>query len=917
MRSKHLLGTALIGLFALQTLAQKPTNQWLGHLSPDPEPAPSSVYRLDPGPITPPMPLTGGCPGNDALGSASNVLTQVLTEANPIAVDNDLNTILYLHRNNATTFGGHSGQLRYDISTNGGGTWSSNLGVLNPLSVNGTNGARYPNVAIYNPSGNTNPNNAYLSYYCATVAAAFNGTVSGVRKLDGTGNTETYNQPTATQTLIPRSMVKGAPGVFWSIDNVYNGTVVTGFRVLKGTWNGTTDVVWAVNTTLTPTFNTLYDGAAKTADYAIAFDPTGNIGWICMLTHVSGGPSPYAFYPTFYKTTNGGTSWSGPTSVDLGQFPCISANIQTGNVASAAFDLDLAVDVNGNPHALMAACNGNNAYAVFFTQWHAMIDVTMSDGVWNAVVLRNVYRGRGTWGTAPNAVTQDMEPQVARSADGSKVFFTWTDADSLVPLATADQSPNLYGKAYDVVTRKWTNHYDFTSCNTTWNGKLYFPKMAETVLSNTGNYKLPIVFAQMGGANDPVAIANFHYLDSVWFAPSDFINSQCNASVSISNTDTIYHCGTTVTLNAGAGAQQYAWNTGAITQSISVTTSGTYSVGVSNGCCTGADTVTVIFLNTPIAGYTVNSAGLTSTFTNTSTGSSPTYFWTFGDGGTSTAANPVHTYSSPGTYMVCLFATNQCTTDSLCQSLTVSCATATAAWTVTGSQLTYDFTDATIGSPLSWTWDFGDGNLSSQQNPSHSYSAPGNYLVCLTVMDSCGTDSSCQMVAVCTTIPVADYTYADLGGGLVDFTNLSNGGLYWFWEFGDGGTSTAQNPQHTYTTGGVYMVCLWATDSCGTDTLCDTINVIMDRVADGIPDQWSVYPVPTKDVLRITAVDAATGTLQLRLLNTLGQVLMERKEVHLGGSLQSSLDMSLLPKGVYYLSVRSDGGSFTAKVVKD
>ncbi|HEX2901742.1 MAG TPA: hypothetical protein VHS96_18670, partial [Bacteroidia bacterium] len=202
MRKKLLLGAVLCGLFSLQALAQQPTSNPTGYLTPDQEGLPASVLRLAPGPVVNPMPLTGGCPGNDAIGTSSNVFTQILTEANPIAVNNDINTIVFVHRNNATAFGGHSGQIRYDVSTNGGSTWSSDQGVLNPLSVNGTNGARYPNVGIYNPAGNTNPNNAYLGYYAATVAATWNGSVSGVRKFDGTGNTETYNQPTAVQTLI-------------------------------------------------------------------------------------------------------------------------------------------------------------------------------------------------------------------------------------------------------------------------------------------------------------------------------------------------------------------------------------------------------------------------------------------------------------------------------------------------------------------------------------------------------------------------------------------------------------------------------------------------------------------------------------------------------------------------------------------
>src|SRR4051812_12440291 len=81
-------------------------------------------------------------------GSAANMLTIIGNNQNPIAADKNLNTIVFVHRNNNNVFGGNSGQLRYDISTNGGGSWTSNQGVLNP-STNSL--ARYPNVVIHNP----------------------------------------------------------------------------------------------------------------------------------------------------------------------------------------------------------------------------------------------------------------------------------------------------------------------------------------------------------------------------------------------------------------------------------------------------------------------------------------------------------------------------------------------------------------------------------------------------------------------------------------------------------------------------------------------------------------------------------------------------------------------------------------------
>ena len=94
------------------------------------------------------------CITTQTVSQGSNVYSQIFNTANPIAVDADLNTIVYVHRHNSAVFGGTSGTLRVDYSTNGGTTWTSNQGPLNPI---GSSPARYPQAAIYNPSGNTTP----------------------------------------------------------------------------------------------------------------------------------------------------------------------------------------------------------------------------------------------------------------------------------------------------------------------------------------------------------------------------------------------------------------------------------------------------------------------------------------------------------------------------------------------------------------------------------------------------------------------------------------------------------------------------------------------------------------------------------------------------------------------------------------
>ena len=95
--------------------------------------------------------LNSQCGISYTLGSAINMFTMIKNCTNPVAVDKNLNTVLFIHRHNSNAFGGNNGNFRYDISGNGGTSWTNNIGVLNPLS---TNLARYPNAVIYNPSNN-------------------------------------------------------------------------------------------------------------------------------------------------------------------------------------------------------------------------------------------------------------------------------------------------------------------------------------------------------------------------------------------------------------------------------------------------------------------------------------------------------------------------------------------------------------------------------------------------------------------------------------------------------------------------------------------------------------------------------------------------------------------------------------------
>ena len=301
-------------------------------------------------------------------------------------------------------------------------------------------------------------------------------------------------------------------------------------------------------------------------------------------------------------------------------------------------------------------------------------------------------------------------------------------------------------------------------------------------------------------------------------------------------------------------------------------TAGTFKVLLfvtnANGCKDSTSKLITIVAK-PTASFTIpsyNACSNTNTFSFTNTSTLTTsYVWDFGDGTGSTSASPTKTYTTQGTYIVKLFATNASgCVDSTQQTISlVPKPTAAYTYSTTGlcTNNTFTFVDAsTVTSPASYYWDFGDGTFSLLQNPTKAFSAAGTYKVLLFVTNANGCKDSTSKLISIVAKPTASFTIPSYNAcsntNTFSFTNTSTLTTSYVWDFGDGTGSTSASPTKTYTTQGTYIVKLFATNASGcVDSTQQTISLV--------PKPTAAYTYSTTGLCTnntFTFVDASTVT---------------------------------------------------------
>jgi uncharacterized repeat protein (TIGR01451 family) len=287
-----------------------------------------------------------------------------------------------------------------------------------------------------------------------------------------------------------------------------------------------------------------------------------------------------------------------------------------------------------------------------------------------------------------------------------------------------------------------------------------------------------------------------------------------------------------------------------ITHTYAHTDTFTVTLTISNtvGTSTATGMIRILpHVDPPVASFTSSSPGeigQTTYFVNTSEDGGDdeenlTYSWNFGDGTSSTARHPAHTYAGLGTYTVRLTISNSFYSDT-CQDtvlitdvpitgLAISNdsptalghATALAATTVSGTNISY-------------RWALGDGTFSTLKNPVHTYPATGHYTVVLTATNGRGSLVATDVVAIVDE-PIEGLTISHDSpttlGNPTSFAALASAGtnVTYMWDLGDGTISTLWNPVHTYAAVGDYTVILTTTNSLGKLVRTTTVPLRWER----------------------------------------------------------------------------------------
>jgi hypothetical protein len=502
-------------------------------------------------------------------GSSSIVLREMGQSGNGFGLLGDrqflwanpaINTVSFIHRMNNPPQGPGSGYLAYDYSLDGGTTWVNNVQIYDPSPADFED-ARYPQHGVYNPPDNTNPEEAVLGYFAATLDGTNGGTWGGYGF--GSHQFSTAEPPTQHGLSTSGDFLQGVPsaytissqGLAICVDpaKVGSTTPYTDFMILtKGHYNpeiGDFEMDRYLEFMPAGGASPVSGVLANVSSNKVAFSPDGQIGYIAYLSDNGENTveSDGCYYPILYKSTDAGESWEGPYNVQLGGvdgLPVVLEYLRDELIEilfepplperedipfTSAFEIDLSVDYAGNPHLIFSVGVGSQEYSIFTSHagaegcdgMVAMIHVFSTNGGedWFAHQLGLLHNFRGEFPyTGGDPVSVDNRPYVASNPAGTKMFFSWIDTN--VPDYGENDQPDIYCVGHDVINKTYSDQYVVTEFSAAWFNSFMGTGSKYVLDHGDGSYTVPFVYQQINPFDliDPV---QFWYVDNFMLSDAD------------------------------------------------------------------------------------------------------------------------------------------------------------------------------------------------------------------------------------------------------------------------------------------------------------------------------------------------------------------------------------------------------------
>jgi PKD repeat protein len=253
--------------------------------------------------------------------------------------------------------------------------------------------------------------------------------------------------------------------------------------------------------------------------------------------------------------------------------------------------------------------------------------------------------------------------------------------------------------------------------------------------------------------------------------------------------------------------------------------------------------------------------------------------------------------------------------------------------------------NTSIGTNLTYSWNFGDGGVSTLQSPTHTYSTSGNFTVCLIVDNGVNNSTLCHTITVasaansCMALFNISQDSASVNPNAYTITDLSYGSnLSYLWDFGDTTTSTLQYPTHNYWGIGPYYLCLTVDNGAGcTNTYCDSIYAvdslhshlqpIFFTVVNGpqpptsvginetnYHDGITISPNPFTSQTTILFSEQQKNTT-IKIMNVLGECVLVPPPSLQGGGKGVVVDMTGFSKGIYFVRIEFENKKVVNKKI--